>query len=67
MVVVAFCFAGACDSNMRNMTDYSVVVGGGEAENRMVQHNMRPIGSGVGIRAGSLPANDEKSVTFALL
>lgn len=66
MVVVAFCFAGACDSNMRNMTDYAVDVGRmqGEAENRMVQHKLRPIGSGV---AGFLPANDEIRVIFALL
>lgn len=69
MVVVAFCFAGACDSNMRNMTDYAVVVGRmqGEAENRMVQHNLRPVGSGVDIRAGYLTANDEIGVMFALL
>ena len=47
---------------MRNMTDYAVVVGRmrGEAENRMVQHNLRPVGSGVDIRAGYLTANDEK-------
>lgn len=68
IVVVAFCFAGACDSNMRNMADYAVVVGRmqGEAENRMVQHNLRPIGSGADIRAGSVPANDEIRVMFAL-
>lgn len=69
MVVVAFCFAGACDSNMRNMTDYAVVVGRmqGEAENRMVQHVLGPIGLGVEIRAGILLANDEIRVMFALL
>lgn len=39
----------------------------GEAENRMIQHNLRPIGSGVDIGAGSLPANDELRVMFALL
>lgn len=65
MVVVAFCFAGACDSKMRNMTDYAVVVGRmQEAENRMVQHKLRPIGLGV---ARFLPANDEIGVIFILL
>lgn len=68
MVVVAFCFAGACDSNMRNMTDYAVVGRmRGETETHMVQHNLRPIGSGVDTRAGFLPANDEIRVMFALL
>lgn len=33
----------------------------------MVQHNLRSIGSGVDIRAGFLPANDEIRVMFALL
>lgn len=69
MVVVAFCFAGACDSSMRNMTDYAAIVGRmqGEAENRMVQHNLKSIGSGVDIRARFPPTNDEIRVIFALL
>lgn len=33
----------------------------------MVQHNLRPIGSGVDVRAGYLPANDKIRMVFALL